>query len=77
MWAAVTAVAAAYVVRSAIRGCDFRPDLPFDAIALAAFAILVALRLALGRTRSEDEAEAGLTPSRTASPPPRDPPRGP
>jgi hypothetical protein len=42
LWAAFAIVAAIYVVRSALRGFDFRPDLPTDAIVLVAFLIVVA-----------------------------------
>jgi hypothetical protein len=42
-WAAVAVVAAAYVVRSALRGWDFAPDLPWDlVVALTLVALLVA-----------------------------------
>ena len=50
MWAAVAVVAAAYVLRSMLRGWDFRPDMPIDAILLFTFAALVVLRWTLGRS---------------------------
>jgi hypothetical protein len=43
LWAAVAIVAAAYVLRSIMRGFDFSPDLPIDAILLGAFAVLLAI----------------------------------
>jgi hypothetical protein len=58
VWMAVAAVAAIYVLRSALRGWDFRPDLPLDAILLGIFVALIAARLLMGRRgpdRGEDE----------------------
>ena len=43
LWAAVAIVAAVYVVRSIVRGMDFRPDLPVDAIVLGLFVLVVAM----------------------------------
>lgn len=40
---AVAIVAAAYVVRSAMRGFDFRPDMPIDAIAAALFLLVLGM----------------------------------
>ena len=49
-WVAVAVVAAAYVVRAVfVRGGDFRPDLPIDAIVLAVLVVLLILRWALTR----------------------------
>jgi hypothetical protein len=56
MWAAVAVVAAAYVVRSLIRGGDFRPDLPMDAILAAVLVCLVIVRVALARSAESDDA---------------------
>jgi hypothetical protein len=55
VWAAVAAVAAAYALRSIIRGGDFRPDLPIDAILLAILAVLIAARWAVGRSPSDED----------------------
>ena len=57
LWAAVTIVAAAYAVRSGLRGWDFRPDLPIDAVIATTLVALVALRLTLARSATPDEAE--------------------
>jgi hypothetical protein len=38
---AVAIVAAAYIARSAMRGFDFRPDMPVDAIAAALFLLVL------------------------------------
>jgi hypothetical protein len=43
-------VAAAYLVRSGIRGWDFRPDLPIDAVLVAALVALIALRAMIARS---------------------------
>lgn len=53
LWAAVALPAAAYVVRSIIRGWDFTPDLPGDAIAYGLLALVVAM-IALARARGFD-----------------------
>jgi len=52
LWAALAITAAAYLVRSLMRGYDFRPDMPADAFALAALAVVVAL---VGWIRSQPE----------------------
>jgi hypothetical protein len=54
MWAAVAAVAAAYSLRSIVRGGDFRPDLPIDAILLAVLGVLVAARVLIARWTDEE-----------------------
>jgi len=43
LWAAFAIVGAAYVARSALRGFDFRPDLPMDAILLVLLLVAVGL----------------------------------
>lgn len=45
IWAAVIAVAVVYIGRSAIRGWDFRPDLPIDAVLLVVFLALIGLSM--------------------------------
>jgi hypothetical protein len=57
MWAAVAVVAAAYVLRSALRGWDFRPDIPIDAILAVVLVALVVLRWFAGRWASADPGE--------------------
>jgi hypothetical protein len=55
LWAAFAVTAAAYLVRSAMRGFDFKPDLPNDALALIALFVVVGL---VAWTRSQNEADA-------------------
>ena len=43
LWLAVAIVVAIYVVRSAVRGFDFRPDLPADAVIFVLFVIVLAV----------------------------------
>ncbi|MDF1542555.1 MAG: hypothetical protein RQ731_00525 [Anaerosomatales bacterium] len=59
LWAAVALPAAAYVLRSLIRGGDFAPDLPGDAIAYGLLALVV-LAVWLARTRSADSVDDEL-----------------
>ena len=58
LWAAVAIVALVYLLRSAMRGFDFRPDLPGDAVVLVLFvAVLAAVayaRRAYGGDASDD-----------------------
>lgn len=42
LWLAVVLPVAAYVVRSAMRGFDLRPDMPIDAIVLALYVFVLA-----------------------------------
>jgi hypothetical protein len=57
LWAAVAVVAAAYVLRSALRGWDFRPDLPIDAVLAVTLVALVLLRWFAGRWASADQGD--------------------
>jgi hypothetical protein len=57
MWAAITIVVAAYLARSALRGFDFTPDLPLDAIIAVAVVFLLLLRRWATRAASTDESE--------------------
>ncbi len=57
LWAAVAVVAAAYVTRSAIRGWDFRLDLPVDAIIGAALIALIALRVLVAKWVARHDGE--------------------
>lgn len=43
LWAAFVLAFAAYVVRSAMRGFDFAPDLPVDGIVFVALVVVVGL----------------------------------
>jgi hypothetical protein len=56
LWAAVTVVAVAYVIRSVSRGFDFRPDVPFDILLLAIFAGMVIAIILARRSVATDEA---------------------
>lgn len=57
LWAAIAIAVAAYLGRSVIRGGDFSPDLPLDAIIAAALAFLILVRLWLPREPPPDEAD--------------------
>ena len=50
LWAAFAITLAAYVIRSAIRGFDFTPDLPSDVLVLVLLLVVVA---AVWRVRAE------------------------
>ncbi len=52
MWAAAAVVAVAYLARTALRGWDFRLDLPLDLVMAGALVALIALRVALARAGS-------------------------
>ena len=54
LWAAVAIPAAAYALRSAIRG-SLRPDLPEDVVVLVALLGLIALSVAAAAQRRRDE----------------------
>jgi hypothetical protein len=43
LWAAAAIVAAAYLIRSILRGMDFRLEWPADAVALGLFAAIVVM----------------------------------
>ena len=51
MWAALAACGAAYVIRAALHGFDFRPELPLDAVIAV---MLAAVLLAVGYLRADD-----------------------
>lgn len=51
LWAAFALVGLAYLVRSIMRGFDFRPDLPIDAVLLLLLVIVVGL---VAWVRSDD-----------------------
>ena len=78
LWAAIVIVAAVYVVRSAMRGFDFRPDLPGDAVVLGLFVIVLGIvayvRTAYGDhgASSPSEAEDSLGDADGSSGEPRD-----
>lgn len=55
LWAAITIVIAAYLARSALRGFDFTPDMPLDAIIAAAMLFMVAVRRWSTRATPADE----------------------
>ncbi len=51
IWGAVAALVAAYILRSAMRGFDFAPDLPQDGLLLILVVIVIA---AVGWVRADD-----------------------
>ncbi|MDO8915358.1 MAG: hypothetical protein Q7W16_04670 [Coriobacteriia bacterium] len=57
MWAAVAVVAAAYAARSALRGWDFRPDLPIDVVIATTLVALVVLRATIAQASPPDGSE--------------------
>ena len=59
LWAAVAIPAAAYALRSAIRG-SLRPDVPQDIVVLVALLGLLALSLAASAQRRSDELTAEM-----------------
>jgi hypothetical protein len=70
-------VAAAYLVRSGIRGWDFRPDLPIDAVLVAALVALIALRAMIARslaTHGDGDADVRDARDDTDTPPSDVPP---
>ena len=56
LWLAVAIVVAIYVVRSAVRGFDFRPDLPADAVIFVLFVIVLAVVAYVRRTYGDGRA---------------------
>ena len=62
LWEAAALPAAAYAVRSMLRGFDFRPDLPADAVAFGGLGLLM---LAVGAARhlagASDQSHEALT----------------
>jgi hypothetical protein len=67
---AAAIVAAAYVVRSAMRGFDFRPDMPVDAFAGGLFLLVLGMVAYLRHTvgASEDGDEPSDTADDSARP---------
>lgn len=58
LWVALALPAAAYVVRSLMRGGDFTPDLPGDAIAYGLLiVVVVAVGLARARANAPDDGD--------------------
>lgn len=62
IWVAIAVAAAVYVGRSILRGFDFRPDLPGDAVAPVLFAAVLGI-VAYVRTKyGRDDSEGGSCP---------------
>ncbi len=59
LWAAVALPAAAYLIRSILRGGDFRPDLPWDLIAFGLLAIVI-LAVAWARSNAARNGDESL-----------------
>jgi len=51
LWAAAAVPVAAYLLRSVLRGLDFTPDLPADAVAFSVLGLLI-LGVAIARRSS-------------------------
>ena len=62
LWAAAGIPVAAYVLRSAIRGWSFRPDLPEDAVVALLLLALIAVVAWIRRSAGSDEAGDDLRP---------------
>jgi len=60
LWAAVAIPAVAYLVRSIVRGMDFTPDLPMDALVFGGLAVLV-LVVWLARRAAPHQGDDGST----------------
>jgi hypothetical protein len=71
-WVLLAIVVAAYGLRTVIRGGDARPDLPVDAIALAALLALLGLRWWLTRQGWEPPRDGG-SPGEASETGPEDP----
>jgi hypothetical protein len=69
LWAAAAIVAAAYLIRSVLRGMDFRLEWPADAVALGLFAAVVVM-VAYVRNVVALEDEADEAPSDNDEGPP-------
>ena len=65
LWAAFAIVAAAYVVRSVARGFDFHPDMPTDAVVLAALLVVVAV---VAYVRADDARHSAQNPQPDETP---------
>ena len=57
LWAAVAIVALIYIGRSAVRGFDFRPDLPGDAVVLVLFVAVLAVLAYVRRAYNGDASD--------------------
>jgi hypothetical protein len=60
LWAAFAIVAVAYVGRSAMRGFDFRLDLPIDAVVLALFLLVVVLVAMIRASEDAPDDDEGI-----------------
>ena len=56
--AAAAIVAVIYVIRSAMRGLDFRPDLPTDALVLALFLVVLGIVAFIRRAYGQSDADS-------------------
>ena len=67
LWVALAVPAAAYVIRSMARGFDFVPDLPIDAVVLAALLVVVGLVawLRADESRRAEDRPAAIEPTRS------------
>ena len=60
LWAAVTVVAVAYVIRSIARGFDFTPDIPTDVLLLGIFVGILILVAGARRALAPDDGHDAL-----------------
>jgi len=58
-WLAVAIAVAIYLARSAVRGFDFRPDLPADAVILVLLVIVLASVAYVRRAYGDDPTDTG------------------
>ena len=74
IWATFAIVGAAYVGRSAMRGWDFRLDLPADAVVIAMFVVVVAIVAYIRGIAAEEHSEDAQIDSGDAPPGASQPP---
>lgn len=69
LWLAVALAAGVYVTRAVVRGFDFRPDMPADAIVGVAFLLVLAIvAYVRWRTRADEAGELARQSSEPADP---------
>lgn len=61
LWAAAALPVAAYLIRSVLRGFDFAPDLPLDAVAFATLGLLALVVGFARRTYPANEPDNSLS----------------
>jgi hypothetical protein len=72
LWAAAVIVAAVYLIRSLMRGMDFRLEWPADAVALGLFAAVLVMVAYIRKVVARgDDADAGPDSENDEDPPAR------